>query len=221
MKKIALIVAAIMIVVVFAGCVPAAVTQDTAADDTQQDTAAVDTQQDAAAVDTQQDTAADDTQQDAAADDTQEKPAEEESDEIHYSFEFEDINGKVHKLSDYEGKPVYLEIWGSWCGVCIDGLEEMEAWAGEPRDFVVLSVVFPGKSGERSREDFIEWYNEFEYENLIVLLDMEGTILSDFGVRAFPSQLYFDAQGNFVGGQIGQVPNEAIEAVMNGMVNEG
>ena len=217
MKKIALIVAAIMMVAVFAGCVPAMESQDATTDDT----AAENTQQDTAAEDTQQDATEDDTQQDATEDDTLQEPDEENSDAIHYSFEFEDINGKMHKLSDYEGKPVYLEIWGSWCGVCTAGLEEMEAWAGEPHDFYVLSVVFPEKSGEKSKEGFIEWYNEFEYENLIVLLDMDGQIMRDFGIRAFPSQIYFDAHGNFVGGQVGQVPKDAIEATMTQIANEG
>ena len=204
MKKIALIVAAVMLIVVFAGCVPAAQTQDTAAQGTQQD-AADNTQQDAAAQDTQ----------DTAEQNTQEEPPQENPNEFKYEFEFEDIDGNIHKLSDYEGKPVYLEIWGSWCGVCVTALEETVAWANEPKDYHVLTVVFPDRSGERSKEDFVEWYNEFGYEGMIILLDNEGQILSDFGIRAFPSQVYFDSQGNFVGGQIGQLPRETIDAAMS------
>jgi thiol-disulfide isomerase/thioredoxin len=192
MKKIALIVAATMLLAVFAGCVPTAQTQET-----QQST-----------TDTKE------TEQASAQDPTQE-PTQAKPQEFLYEFEFEDIDGNVHKLSDYAGKPVYLEIWGSWCGVCVAALEETVAWSKEPKDYYVLTVVFPDRSGEKSKEDFIAWYKEQGHEGMIVLLDTEGQILSDFGIRAFPSQIYFDVHGNFEGGQIGQLPRETIDAAMS------
>lgn len=142
----------------------------------------------------------------------------QDSNDTSYAFEFTDVNGDVHKLSDYKGKPVYLETWGSWCGVCTASLEEMEAFAGEPKDYYVLTVVFPNKFGEKSEEDFIAWYKGFNYENLIVLIDNEGQILSDFGINAFPSQVFFDENGNFKGGMIGKLSSDIIDEQMQKIV---
>jgi len=172
MKRIALILAGLMIFAVFAGC-------------------------------------STNSQQGGAA-----EGEEASGTDMHYAFEFTDINGKVHKLSDYEGKPVFLEIWGSWCGVCTASLEAMNEFAGEEHDYYVLSVVFPNHSGEKSEEDFIEWYNEFEYENLIVMFDNDLQIVKDFGISGFPSNVFFDSHGNFAGGQVGQMAHDAIDAVM-------
>ncbi|MGE5494944.1 MAG: redoxin domain-containing protein [Burkholderiales bacterium] len=132
-----------------------------------------------------------------------------------YSFEFEDVNGKLHKLSDYAGKPVFLEIWGTWCGVCVSSLPDLDEFAGEPHDFAVLSVVSPGASGELSKEDFIEWYKEQGLENLTVLIDEDWQIISDFGVTAYPSQIIFDANGAVVTGFAGLLPKDFIVEIMD------
>lgn len=43
-------------------------------------------------------------------------------------FTFPDINGKNVSLSDYKGKPVIIQIFGSWCPNCIDELGFLAPW---------------------------------------------------------------------------------------------
>jgi len=42
-------------------------------------------------------------------------------------FEFTDINGKSHSLSDYNGKKVMLVLWASWCVPCIQEIPHLVA----------------------------------------------------------------------------------------------
>lgn len=144
----------------------------------------------------------------------------EDTEEVVYEFEFSDIDGNVHKLSDYRGKPVYLRVWASWCGVCTESLEEFDKLSGEAEDFVVLSVVMPSQGGELSAEEFTEWYQALGYENIVVLFDPDAQIVRDFGINAFPSQIMFDAEGHIVYGMVGLMSSDLITQTMQQIADE-
>lgn len=126
-------------------------------------------------------------------------------------FELMDTTGKVYKLSDYEGQKVYLKFWASWCSICLAGLEEIDTLAGETEDFVTLTVVSPGFNGEKNKEDFIKWFNGLETENLVVLLDEDGKLTSEFGVRGYPTSAYIGSDGVLVSTITGHNENALIE----------
>jgi len=150
----------------------------------------------------------------------QKEAEQEEPKNAAYEFEFADIDGNVHKLSDYRGKPVYLRVWASWCSVCTSSLDSFDKLAGEAENFVVLSVVMPSLSGELSAEKFTEWYNAFGYKNLVVMFDNDAQIVRDFGINAFPSQIIFDAEGNVLYGFAGLMSSDMITETMQRIAEE-
>ena len=145
------------------------------------------------------------------------KPANEERKVI--NFKLNDLNGKVHSLSDYRGKKVYVEYWASWCPVCIKGISEFETLVRsyeKSSDVIVLSMVAPGAFGEKSSADFASWFADRGY-NFPVLLDEGGLMARQFGVRAFPTSLYIDSDGVLVTAVPGQYPNDSIKAKIGTM----
>lgn len=40
-------------------------------------------------------------------------------------FTFTDMDGKTHRLSDYRGKMVLLDFWGTWCKGCVAETQEL------------------------------------------------------------------------------------------------
>lgn len=128
-----------------------------------------------------------------------------------YNFKLVDTNGNVHMLSDYNGKKVYLKFWATWCPSCLEGLDELGELheATIDGEIVVLTLVAPGYSGEKSSEKFIEWYEKRELE-FIVLLDVGGNSFFEYGIRAVPTSILIDTNGNISDTHIGHMDNDAI-----------
>jgi len=135
-----------------------------------------------------------------------------------FNFSLVDTNGVTYSLEDLQGKKVYLKFWATWCPSCLEGLEELgelpEA-AGE--DIVVLSVVAPGYSGEKSSAKFIEWYEGQQLE-FTTLLDEGGNTFFEYGIRAVPSSFFIDTKGNLVETRLGHVGNEEILRIFDGIM---
>ncbi|MDF2941314.1 MAG: thioredoxin [Herbinix sp.] len=126
-------------------------------------------------------------------------------------FDLIDLSGKEHLLSDYAGKKVYIKFWASWCPICLAGLEELNTLAGEDEDFVILTVVSPGYKNEMKAEAFIKWFQGVEnVSNINVLLDEEGTLAQEIGLRGYPTSAFIGTDGVLVKTQPGHVSNDVI-----------
>jgi len=43
-------------------------------------------------------------------------------------FAYKDLNGKLHRLSDYRGKWVVVNYWATWCPPCLEEIPELEVF---------------------------------------------------------------------------------------------
>lgn len=136
-----------------------------------------------------------------------------------YNFKLLDTEGNEHSLEDFAGKKVYVKFWATWCPSCIEGLEELDVLHEQTKDredIVILSVVAPGYSGEKSSSKFIEWYTG---QNLkfTVLLDEGGNSFYEYGIRAVPSSFFIDTKGNLTESKLGHVGNEEILEILDSL----
>ncbi|MBN2558978.1 MAG: TlpA family protein disulfide reductase [Clostridia bacterium] len=135
-----------------------------------------------------------------------------------YNFTLMDTDGNTHSLEDYLGKKVYLKFWATWCPSCLTGLAELDMLPAlaQENDIVVLTIVAPGYSGEKSSEKFVEWFNGRGH-GFTVLLDEGGNSFYEYGIRAVPSSYFIDTKGNLAESKLGHVSNEQIIEIFNGI----
>jgi len=144
----------------------------------------------------------------------------EEGEEV-IDFTLYDMHGAKVSLSDYRGKPVYVEFWGTWCPVCIDNLDNFQKLADDYNNAgtaQVLSVMAPGINGELSQDDLVGWIDERQL-TFPILLDVGGRVNAGFGVSAYPSSVLFDAEGVVITGWVGAPSEEELRSEIDAAID--
>lgn len=98
------------------------------------------------------------------------------------------IDGQKVTLSEYEGEPVLVHFWATWCGVC--RLEEQNI-NNLAKDYKVLTVAT--NSGEA---DEIKAYLSENELHFPVVLDESGQLGAEWGIKGVPNSFVVDASGN-------------------------
>ncbi|UWD49797.1 redoxin family protein [Clostridioides difficile] len=113
-------------------------------------------------------------------------------------FTLTDQYGKTHKLSDYEGKVVFLNFWATWCPPCKEEMPHIEQlykdYKQNNEEVVILGVASPNLGREGSREHVINFLKDEGY-TFPVALDEDGELAYQYGINAFPTTFIIDKEG--------------------------
>ncbi|MDR2863373.1 MAG: redoxin domain-containing protein [Puniceicoccales bacterium] len=109
-------------------------------------------------------------------------------------FSFTDFDGKAHRLSEFRGKPVLLDIWATWCGPCIAEIPTLRAIHDElgNKGFVVLSVSIddaPETAKAYTAKNNMPWTQGHSVGS------WKSEIAQKFRVNAIPSVWFIGADG--------------------------
>ena len=143
-----------------------------------------------------------------------------------YDLELKDQFGKVHTLSDYKGKVIFLNFWATWCGPCrnempdIQKLYEEYSAQGEDAEVVILGIAGPEIGQEGSSGDIAGFMEENGY-TYPVLMDESGEMFDQYGISAFPTTFMIDRDGNVYGYVPGQMTEDIMRSVIEQTLNGG
>ncbi|MBS0446308.1 MAG: TlpA family protein disulfide reductase [Proteobacteria bacterium] len=107
-------------------------------------------------------------------------------------FELPDLDGNMHRLSDYRGRKVFLATWASWCGCRLD-LPIWESLAGELADqaFTVLAIALDNPESAR------HWI-EAAQPSFPCLIDATHRVADLYNLVNVPQAVWIDEQGRIV-----------------------
>jgi len=97
------------------------------------------------------------------------------------------LDGTEVSLGEYEGQPVLVHFWATWCPVCRMEKSSIDALSKNHR---VLSVATTSGTAEE-----VSAYLQKNGLEFPVILDQSGTLGLAWGVRGVPSSFVVDAEG--------------------------
>lgn len=118
------------------------------------------------------------------------------------NFTLKDLEGKEVSLSDFRGKWVILDFWGSWCIWCIKGFPELkEAYEKYKDELVIIGI-----DCNESEADWKAGVAKYELPWVNVYCPQDNPLTSEFGIQGFPTKAIVDPQGKIRNITVGHDP---------------
>lgn len=131
-------------------------------------------------------------------------------------FTLKDLNGYSYTLSGLRGHVVVLNVWATWCGPCRSELPDLAALhnAYRAQGLIVLGV----NSGEDTST--VSSFLKNNWLPYTVLLDTNGHITRQYGVRAYPTTFFIDRKGVRRSTHVGTMSFKRFEAAVKPLLTE-
>ena len=133
-------------------------------------------------------------------------------------FTLVDQYGNSHTLSDYKGKTVFLNFWGTWCPPCRAELPDIQAlyeeYGENTGDVIILGVATPEVGDEGTSQEVAAFLEENGY-TYPTLMDEGGVYAGQsYHISAFPTTFMIDKDGNLFGYATGQLTKDIMKSII-------
>jgi thiol-disulfide isomerase/thioredoxin len=115
------------------------------------------------------------------------------------------ITGKRVSLDDYAGKPVVINVWGSWCPGCVAEAEDLRRFAEDHPEAQVLGVDLRDTKGAAKK-----FYERWRWTHPSVF-DPDGEISFSLGLQGTPSTFFLDRDHRLVTRIVGETDYAGFE----------
>lgn len=115
------------------------------------------------------------------------------------------ITGKQIHIQDYQGKPVLIQFWATWCPICAyerDGIERVA------EKYNVINIAT--QSGTDA--ELLAFAKEHGMNPNLIVNDHDGKLMKAFGARAVPASFVVDKKGQIQFVEVGFTTSMGLKA---------
>lgn len=125
------------------------------------------------------------------------------------SASFEDPDGETVTLAEFQGKPLLVNLWATWCAPCVQEMPTLDKLAAAQGDKLQVMAL----SQDTGKRDKVEaFFAKQHFSTLESYMDPKLAVMSDLGVEVLPTTILYDAEGREIWRVTGQLDWQSPEA---------
>lgn len=116
-------------------------------------------------------------------------------------LQFQNEAGESLSLADFQGQPLVLHLWATWCGPCrveLPALDRLQSRLADAEPIIL--AISMDQQGAAVVEPF---FQQAGIAHLQPYTDQSGRMAADVGAPGLPMTLLVDAQGREIGRHLG------------------
>ncbi len=138
-----------------------------------------------------------------------------------FQFTVTDVTGKSLSLSDYQGKVVIVDIWGTWCGPCVSEIPSFiklqQAYGSQ--GLQIIGLNHEEGTPEEARQTVLDFVAEHQINYPCALVTDEIMAqVPDFD--GFPTTIFLDRNGQVQAKAVGARHYEALEKMVTALLEQ-
>lgn len=136
--------------------------------------------------------------------------SETEEDKTVPDFYVLDKNEKAVHLSDFFGKPIILNFWATWCGLCkaeLPDFEEMYKVYGNRIQFLMVDMT----DGTQETMAGAKLFVDAQGYTFPVYFDVSASAATAYGVASIPTTFFINEKGELVTYAVGRLNAETLQ----------
>ena len=106
--------------------------------------------------------------------------------------EFEDPDGEAVSFAVFQGKPLLVNLWATWCAPCVAEMPTLDALAARDKDR--LQVLAVSQDGD-GRSKVSAFFDQHKFGTIEPYLDSKMEMMGDLKVDTLPTTILYDAKG--------------------------
>ncbi|MDB5694080.1 MAG: TlpA family protein disulfide reductase [Alphaproteobacteria bacterium] len=115
--------------------------------------------------------------------------------------EFEDPDGEPVSFAVFQGKPLLVNLWATWCTPCVAEMPTLDALAGRMGGRLQLLALSQDTDGRAKVQAF---FSQHRFKTLEPYLDPKMDMMGTLKLDTLPTTILYDAKGREIWRVVGR-----------------